>query len=198
MRWLCVLVTCGTGWAQPDAIRFFETRIRPVLHSSCVGCHNDAKPTNGLSLESREGLLNGGNGGLVVSPGQPESSRLVRAIEQSGDLKMPPGGKLKPEQIADLKRWIEMGLPWPEGRVAEVRKPASSHWAFQAPRRHIEPAVKNAAWPKNAIDRFILARLEKEGLAPSPQAGKETLIRRLHLDLLGLPPAPAEVDRFLA
>src|SRR5262249_34675623 len=159
-------------------------KIRPLLHNNCVACHNDKKPASGLSLESRNGVLTGGNRGPVLQPGKPDESNLIRAVEQSGDLKMPPPGKLKPEQIADLRRWIEMGAPWPESQASQAKSAATNHWSFRPPVRSQPPAVKNAAWVRNPIDSFVLSRLEKEGLAPSPEAERSTLIRRLSLDLL--------------
>jgi hypothetical protein len=183
----------------PEAIQFFEMEVRPLLHSQCLACHDDQKRTSGLSLESRESILAGGNRGAAAEPGKPGESRLMRALEYTGDLKMPPTGKLKSDQIAALKRWIELGLPWPSANGPQERKiSAADHWSFKPPVRHPVPPVKDSAWVRKPIDNFILARLEKEGLKPSPEAEKSTLIRRLSLDLLGLPPSPAEVDQFLA
>ncbi len=186
---------------NPDAIRFFETKIRPLLHDRCVACHSDRNPTSGLSLESRGGIHNGGNRGPVALAGKPAESHLIQAVEYNGSLKMPPPGKLKDEQIADLRHWVELGMPWPEEKRSQNPSAGnrhSDHWAFKPPVRHDPPAVKDASWVRNPIDNFILARLEKEGMKPSPEANQVTLIRRLSLDLLGLPPTPAEVDAFLA
>ena len=182
-----------------EEISFFEEKIRPVLHSSCLTCHSDEKRASGLSLESRESLLTGGNRGPAAEPGKPDQSRLVQALLFTGDLKMPPTGKLKPEEIAALQRWVELGLPWPPTPESQQTKPVTSdHWSFQTPKRWPEPSVKNPVWARNSIDKFVLSRLEKEGLTPSPEADKVTLMRRLSLDLLGLPPDPAEVDAFVA
>jgi hypothetical protein len=191
------------GWGQqaftPDQIAFYQTQVRPLLQGQCLMCHNNERRTNGLSLESREALLSGGNRGPAAEPGKPESSRLIQAVEYGTDLKMPPTGKLGDEEITTLKRWVKMGLPWPESESRQSAQPvASKHWAFQRPQRFLEPKVRNSTWVRNPIDSFILARLEREGLRPSPEADKVTLIRRLCLDLLGLPPAPAEVDAFLS
>ena len=112
---------------------------------------------------------------------------------------MPPTGKLKPEEIAVFQRWVEAGLPWPEDRATRVaQQTPSTHWSFQPIKQSAEPLLKDKTWSRNSIDKFILARLEKEGLKPSPEADKATLIRRLSLDLLGLPPATKEVDEFLS
>ena len=195
-----VLAGASARSQSPDNVRFFEMKIRPLLYSNCTGCHGDRKATSGLSLSSRAGVLAGGNRGAAVVPGKPDESRLIRAVEHAGELKMPFGGaKLQPEQIADLRRWIELGAPWPDSASVSAAKPAgSNHWAFQPPKRHPPPVVKNATWPRNPIDHFILARLEREGLPPSPEADRYTLIRRLSLDLTGLPPSPEEVDQFAA
>jgi hypothetical protein len=162
-------------------------------------CHSNDKRTNGLSLESREAVVAGGNRGPAVEPGKPELSRLIHALEYTSDLKMPPTGKLKDEEIATLKRWVEMGVPWTESESRPSgRQAATKHWAFQPPQRFPKPKVRNLAWVRNPIDSFVLAKLEKEGLSPAPEATKVTLIRRLSLDLLGLPPEPTEVEAFLS
>ncbi len=195
------------GWAcpaysevlafSPESIQFFEIKIRPLLHENCLGCHNSQKLTSGLSLESRERILAGGNRGVIVEPGNPEQSTLIRAVEYEGNLKMPPAGKLKPAQISDLKAWVKLRLPWPSAQKSSSTNGLSSdHWAFRAPVRTSPPRVKNPSWCRNPIDFFILARLEKEGLGPSPEADNTTLIRRLSLDLLGLPPSAADANEF--
>ncbi len=181
-----------------ESDQFFEMRIRPLLHNHCLSCHSEEKRSSGLSLESREGILAGGNRGHSVEPANPDASLLIQAVQQTGALKMPLGGRLQESQIADLRRWVEMGLPWPAAKSAVVGKPATDHWSFQPVAVASLPEVKRAEWPRNPIDRFILARLEREGLPPSPEADRTTLIRRVSLDLLGLPPSPAEVDEFLA
>jgi len=195
-----ILVCAWPARAQsPDeAARFFEMHIRPLFQEKCAGCHSDEKRTSGLSLENKQGFASGGNRGPVAIAGKPEESRIIQAVEQSGALKMPPGGKLRAEQIEDLRSWVRAGMPWPEAALpAAGAAPKSDHWAFKAPARPPLPAIRNAAWPRNPIDRFVLARLEKEGLAPSPEADRAALIRRLSLDLIGLPPTPAEIDAFL-
>jgi len=200
---LCLVLP---SWGQrssasfsPEQTEFFETKIRPLLQSRCLMCHSAEKRTNGLSLESRESMLAGGNRGPAVEPGKPDSSRLIQAVEYRGDLMMPPTGKLEADQISDLRHWIELGAPWTEPRIGKSNQQAAAkHWAFQAVQRFREPLVNNTAWVSNPIDSFVLARLEKESLSPSPEADKVTLIRRLSLDLLGLPPEPEEVDAFVS
>jgi hypothetical protein len=182
-----------------EEISFFEERVRPLLHTNCVTCHDNEKRTSGLSVESRDDILAGGNRGPAAEPGKADQSRLVQAVRFSGELKMPPTGKLKPEEIAALARWVELGLPWPQARKAQTeQRVASDHWAFQPPQRWAEPPVKDSTWVRNPIDRFILARLDKERLKPSPEADRVTLMRRLSLDVLGLPPDPADVDAFVS
>jgi uncharacterized protein DUF1553/uncharacterized protein DUF1549/cytochrome c len=182
-----------------DDLIFFEEKVRPLLHSQCLTCHSHEKKTSGLSLETREEILTGGNRGPAAEPGKPDHSRLVHVLTFTGDVKMPPTGQLKPDEIAVIRRWVEAGLPWPDDRTTRAAyQTPSTHWSFQPPKMSAEPVVKDKMWPRNSIDRFVLARLEKEGLRPSPEADKATLIRRLSLDLLGLPPAPADVDAFLS
>ncbi|MDQ2898186.1 MAG: PSD1 and planctomycete cytochrome C domain-containing protein [Acidobacteriota bacterium] len=165
---------------------FFETNIRPVLQSKCQSCHNDKNKSSGLSLSSRDALLAGGNRG-------PAIPLLARAVEQTGALKMPLGGKLEPEQIANIKRWVDMGAPWP-AETGAAKKPGKDYWAFQPVKRVTPPAIP----VPNPIDRFILARLQQEHLKPSPEADKETLLRRVSLDLTGLLPSAKEVQEFVA
>src|SRR5215472_16792156 len=173
------------------------SEVQQLLKANCQQCHNEATRSSGLALTSRDALLSGGNRGPAVEPGNAAASLLVRAVEQSGDLKMPPGRKLQPEQVATLRRWIEAGATWPAGAVAS--KPnGSDWWAFQPLKQATPPPVGIAEWSRNPIDQFILARLEKEHLQPSPTASKETLLRRVTLDLTGLPPSPQEIRDFLA
>jgi hypothetical protein len=142
----------------------------------------------------------------VVVPGDPEKSTLVRAIRYGGELKMPPKGKLPPEAVEALTTWVKMGVPWPAvSTSAAARSPADAvaelrrnHWAFQPVQKPALPAVKNQEWARTPLDRFILGRLEAQGLAPSPPADKRTLLRRVTFDLTGLPPAPDEVAAFEA
>jgi len=182
-----------------EDIAFFEEKVRPLLHSQCLTCHSREKKTSGLSLETREEILTGGNRGPAAEPGKPDHSRLFQALAFTGDLKMPPMGKLKPEELAVFQRWVEAGLPWPEDPATRVsQQTPSTHWSFQPIKQPAEPELKDKTWARNSIDKFILARLEKEGLKPSPEADKVTLIRRLSLDLLGLPPTTKEVEEFLS
>ena len=170
----------------------FNREIRPILSDNCFACHG---PDEGarkakLRLDKREGALKGGKSGdPAVVPGKPEESELVRRITTSDeDDLMPPlksKKKLTATQIDSLKRWVAEGASWP------------SHWAFERPQRLALPKTEQTNWVRNGIDPFVLARLEKEGLKPSPEADKPTLIRRASLDLTGLPPTVEEVDSFL-
>src|SRR5204862_762929 len=188
--------TAGSLTAQQDAASFFEHNVQPVLKSNCLPCHNKKNRSSGLALDSRESMLTGGNRGPAVKPGAPAESLLIRAVEQQGDLKMPPKGRLKDEQVAILRQWIEHNAAWPEEAVTKKR-PGWDHWAFQPPKRSAIPAVKDSAWIRNPIDNFILARLERENIKPSPEVGRNTLLRRLSLDLTGLPPSAKEIQDFL-
>jgi mono/diheme cytochrome c family protein len=198
---------------------FFEAKVRPVLVAHCLECHGTAKPKAGLRLDGRDSMLKGGDAGPVVVPGKPEESALIEAIRYEGAVHMPPKGKLKGEEIAALTAWIKRGAPWPAARrgvaaVSAASKPgagpggsdahpaviteqARSFWSFQ-PVGNPEPSpVRDEAWASSPIDRFILAKLEASGLAPSPPAEKATLLRRVTFDLIGLPPTPEETEAFL-
>jgi hypothetical protein len=190
---LCVSIL---GQAQ-SAEDFFEKNVRPLLVSQCLACHNGATPAGGLKLDSQQALLKGGARGPAIVPGKPGESLLVRAVlHKEGNLRMPPGPKLSDAQAALLTQWIEMGAPW--GKPAAVPAGNEKFWSFVLPQDPQPPGVKNSAWVKNPIDRFLLAGLERKGLSPAPAADKRTLIRRATFDLTGLPPTPEEVRVFLA
>jgi len=197
----------GRGEAS-KADEFFEKEVRPVLVERCQGCHNDQKHKGGLKLTSRATLLAGGEGGPAAVAGKPEESPLVHAIRYQDELKMPPKGRLADREVEALTKWVALGLPWPESAAqpAAVAAPGKSYtitdeqrrfWSFRPVRDPAPPAVRDAAWPKGAIDRFLLAALEAKGLRPAPPADRRTLIRRASFDLTGLPPTPEEVDAFL-
>jgi hypothetical protein len=183
-------------------VEFFERRVRPVLAEHCFACHGPKKQKSGLRVDSRQALLEGGSLGPVVVPGDPDNSRLIQAVRHLGDLKMPSKGKkLPPEAIEALTTWVKMGVPWPAEKVAGQPKLTDDlawkhHWAFQPVKKPDLPPVKDASWPATAVDRFILASLEKKGLKASPPADRRTLLRRLTFDLIGLPPNPEEVAAF--
>jgi hypothetical protein len=157
----------------------YEREVRPVLRN-CLGCHNESMVSGGLSLERQASILRGGNRGA-------NPALILDAVKQTGELKMPPGKKLTPDQVAILERWVNAGLPMPEHLKAAKRR-ESKHWAFQ-PLRQPQPA--------ETIDGFIRAKLTEAKLTLSPEANRRTLLRRVHLDLTGIPPTPAELEAFL-
>ena len=184
--------------SPPDG-DFFERQVRPVLSRRCFSCHAGKVQLSGLRLDSREAVLKGGKSGPAVVPGKPAASALVKAVRYSGALKMPPAGKLPEAEIAVLERWIEMGAPWERMKAegGRMKTGPSKLWALEPVRKPALPVTKLKGWARNPVDAFILAELEKQGLKPSPSADRRTLIRRVSLDLTGLPPTPYEVDTFL-
>ena len=177
----------------------FENEIHPILAERCFTCHGPEKQKSGLRLDLQEPAMHGGDSGAAIVPGDPDTSLLIQLVTGSDpDRVMPPKGEpLTGEQIAKLKAWIAAGAEWPKAASETAVQVASDHWAFQKLVRPDVPEVKGAEWSSNEIDRFILAKLESESIAPSPEADKVTLIRRLHFDLMGIPPTPEEVDRFV-
>jgi mono/diheme cytochrome c family protein len=192
--------------AADEKADFFEMRVRPVLVKNCFSCHTASK-MGGLAMDSRDSLLKGGQSGPALRVGDPDNSLLIQAVRHApGRLKMPPSGKLEEREIADLAAWVLDGAVWPETQISaakaggdapKVSAEQRSWWAFQPVRRAVPPAVKNAAWSKSAIDRFILAKLEEKGIEPVAPADRRIWIRRATYDLTGLPPTPDEVDAFL-
>ncbi len=179
----------------------FARDIQPIFRAHCQSCHGESAKGQ-LRLDNKASAMKGGISGAVIVPGSSRSSRLLHRVRgEGGEKRMPLGGEaLKPEQVQLLARWIDEGASWDgetEGR-RDGGKESPKHWAFVKPVRPELPTVKNAGWIKNPIDAFVLARLEKEGLTPSPEADRATLLRRLSLDLIGLPPTIAEVDTFIA
>ncbi|WP_406701150.1 DUF1549 domain-containing protein [Singulisphaera sp. Ch08] len=200
----------GQGQGQrpitPQQLAFFETKIRPALVTYCYECHASSAKTikGGLVLDTREGIRRGGDSGPAVAAAPDDESLLLQAIRYTDDdLKMPPKKKLPDEVIHDFERWIEMGAPDPRDGTSSVAakeidvEGGRQFWAFQPPKKADAPKVKDEAWPRSPIDRFLLARLEAKGLEPIIDADKRTLIRRVSFDLIGLPPTAAEVAAFL-
>jgi hypothetical protein len=189
--------------ADPAQIEFFEKSVRPLLDEHCLECHSVAKgkTKGGLALDQATALLKGGDTGPAIVVGNPEKSLLIKAVSYTdADLKMPPENKrLSPEQIAILQQWIRTGAYDPrEGKPpGPDPKAAQRHWAFQPVQPPPLPAVKQKEWPRSPTDAFVLAALESKGLAPSPEADKVTLLKRVSYDLQGLPPTPAELQAFL-
>jgi mono/diheme cytochrome c family protein len=192
----------------PEQEKFFEEQVRPLLVTNCLECHGEKKQESGLRLDSRQAVLEGGDSGeRVVVPGDPDRSLLVKAINHVGDYQMPPKRKLGEQQVGILTDWVRQGAVWPTAVTTSELKQSPlelaqahrlNHWAYQPPVRPALPMVQNAPWQMNRVDSFVLAKLEAAELTPSAEADRRTLIRRLAYDLLGLPPAPEEVDAFLA
>jgi len=196
--------------SAPQSADVFESRVRPLLLTICGDCHTDDEK-GGLRIDSRAALLKGGEHGPAIVPGDADKSLLMRAVRQeAGVVKMPKGGtKLSDADIAALADWIRAGAPWPEPKAAAtppanptaVDKPLTAEqrawWSFQPLAKPPVPSVQTQSWPKTDIDRFVLARLEREGLAPVRAADRRTLIRRATLDMTGLPATPEEVDAFV-
>ena len=180
----------------------FAKDIEPLLANSCYSCHGPRKQEAGLRLDSKADALRGGEefGVKVLQPGKSAESVLVQAVAHVHPaLKMPKKGeRLTAEQVGLVRAWIDQGAVWPESAVASDKKSAKDHWAFQAPVRPKAPSASDKKWARTPIDNFILAKLDAEKLKPSPEADRVTLLRRLHLDLTGLPPSIADVDAFLA
>jgi mono/diheme cytochrome c family protein len=191
-----------------DGIDFFEKRVRPVLIERCYKCHSakSEKLRGNLKLDSREGWLKGGDLGAAVVPGNPDDSPLIQAVRWNDeDFRMPPDKRLPDEQVADLLAWVKRGAPGPAtpNAVAAPSPPkidieaARQRWPFAKVTKPAVPSVRDTVWPRNDIDRFILAKLEERGLRPAGDSEKRTLIRRATFDLVGLPPTPGEVEAFL-
>ncbi len=215
--WLCVAVLMSIGRATaaaenapeslaPADVQFFESKIRPLLVKHCYECHSGESSTieGGLRLDSRDGLRKGGDRGPAITTGDEAASLLLEAISYSDpDLQMPPRQKLPATAIHDLREWVLRGAPDPRGVTppavsdpAERLAAARRFWAYQPVQNPPAPKVATKDWARDPVDLFILERLEQAGLAPSADAAPETLLRRLSFDLIGLPPAPGELDAF--
>ncbi len=202
---VCILLAAPSLQASPtqhDKLEFFENKIRPLFAEHCVGCHGGKKQKGGLRLDSPGAILAGGDGGAVIVPGDRTGSRLIQAVQYlDDDLQMPPRKKLDAQQIEDLVRWVNGGAQLPEGTQASSQESSfdlearKQHWSFQS---LTQPAVPSSqsAWPRDAVDRFILDRLEREGLLPAPEAQASAWLRRVHFTLVGLPPDPETVRKF--
>ncbi|MEZ5355172.1 MAG: PSD1 and planctomycete cytochrome C domain-containing protein [Bryobacteraceae bacterium] len=182
--------------ADPNA--FFEENIRPLLAARCIGCHGDAK-VSGLRLDSREGFLTGGRRGAALVPGDAAASLFVRAVRRSADLQMPPGDPLAEAEIANLEAWVRAGAPWPKAQLVrttgKITGEQRAWWAFRplAPAGRVPSPSGRARTP---IDAYILDKLERDSIKPVAPASPRALIRRLSIDLTGLPPTPAEVEHY--
>ncbi|GAC1467700.1 MAG: PSD1 and planctomycete cytochrome C domain-containing protein [Isosphaeraceae bacterium] len=184
------------GEADVSSETFFELKIRPLLANACVKCHGEKKTSGGLRLDSRKGLVAGGENGPVIVPGDPEGSPLIQAVRHGDEaLKMPPTGPIPLAAQQDLVAWVAAGAPWPttaSGRPIE----AHAHWAFGPPHA-VAPPDDPTGWASQTIDRFIAAGHREQGVSPVARADRRTLIRRASFDLIGLPPAPGRVEEFV-
>lgn len=217
MHWRKLWATAGLALggaaaavaAEPSAesVEFFEKRVRPILVEHCQKCHGAEKQKGGLRLDSRDALMQGGDSGPAVVTGEPAKSLLIEAVSYDPDgYQMPPTGKLSDDAIAALTEWVKQGAPWP-GSAGGSRIPSqltaaelaerAQHWSFQPVRAVPPSAVERADWPRNPIDAFILQAQEQAGLAPSAPADRRALLRRVTLELTGLPPTPEEIESFL-
>ncbi len=187
-------------------VEFFEKKIRPVLVEQCYQCHSAGakKIKGGLRLDTRDALLQGGDSGPAIIPGRPAESLLLRALRHEGAVKMPPRGQLSQAVIADFARWIEAGAADPRGTADVVKGSASldieagrRFWSFQPLNEPKLPAVSDPRWPRRRIDYFILQHLDRQGQRPAPEADRHTLLRRLAIDLVGLPPTSEEIEAFV-
>src|SRR5262245_48039224 len=197
--------------AEGPAEEFFEKQVRPILVARCFQCHSakSVKLQGGLRLDSRVGALKGGETGPAVVPGKPKESLLVDAINHGALYQMPPKTKLPADEIIVLTKWVEMGAPWPvetatatttnASKAFDLQKRKTEHWCWQPIQKPVVPQIPD---PKsqisNPIDAFILDKLHARGLAPAPPADRRALLRRVHFDLIGLPPTPAELEEFLS
>lgn len=192
--------------AGTEAADFFERQVRPLLVEKCQRCHGEKKSQGGLRLLSRDAILAGGDSGPAALPGKPGESLLMEAVEYRGEPKMPPDGKLTEAEIAVLKRWIELGLPWPDSPAPEIAAARDGEpwteeqrtwWSFQ-PLMPVTPPAASGGTVRNPIDQFLQARLDAVGLRPLGAADRRVLIRRATFDLIGLPPSPDDVAAFVA
>ncbi|MEO6809607.1 MAG: PSD1 and planctomycete cytochrome C domain-containing protein [Isosphaeraceae bacterium] len=211
LAWLLIssagLAADGSIETVADPGAFFEAKVRPILATRCFACHGPKKQKGGLRLDSRAAVLQGGDSGPAVDPGDADHGLLIEAIRYGEERQMPPKARLADVEIAALSTWIKAGAPWPGAEVAPrpkldtpgptITAEDRAFWAFQPINDPAPPEVQDAAWTQRGIDRFILAALESAKLRPVPLANKRTLIRRASFDLIGLPPTPVEISAFL-
>jgi len=215
---LLLAIFIGTSSANtpsPEQAEFFEAKIRPLLANNCYGCHSQkadskGKLKAGLYLDSYKGLINGGDSGSALVPGEPDQSRIVEAVlYRNEDMAMPPKGKLSLENIELIKKWVQMGAPWPgsENEIANAPdkgnepydwdKFRNEHWAFKQITNPTPPHSDDDTWSNTPIDKFIYSELKNNDLLPNGPATPQNLIRRAYLNLIGIPPTPQQVNSFL-
>jgi mono/diheme cytochrome c family protein len=198
-----LILAVQLGLAQSLAIAApvdFVRDVRPILQKHCYSCHGATKKKSGLRLDIKSEVFKGGDayGPSVVAKNVTDSPLIQLVTSADKDSRMPPKGEsLSPAEIAALKRWIEEGAVWPDGVDLATLEDKRDHWSFHPVTQPVIPAVRDKTWPRNDVDRFVLARLEREGLTPSPQADEVAWLRRVTLDLTGLPPTPEDVAAFL-
>lgn len=195
-----------TSDAERANLAFFETEVRPLLVARCQECHGEKKQKAGLRLDGRADVLKGGETGPAIVAGKPDESLLISAVRYADEnLQMPPKERLTGSEVAVLEKWVALGAPWP-AEQARVRVERDRHgfsaedrayWAFQPVRRSAPPALSGNRWVRNDVDRFIAARHAEHALAPAPEADRSELVRRIYLDVHGLPPTRAQIDAFV-
>ncbi len=202
---LCALNEALAIEHDTASIDFFEREVRPVLVQRCLECHGSETQENDLRVDSRAAILQGGSSGPAIVAGNIEQSRLIQAIRYDGELQMPPVGPLPAKVVTVLEKWVGMGAPFPaaitptipKGSASErSERQATTHWAYQPLKKPTVPLHREEDWTRNEVDRFVLEKMKEHRLAPSPEADRATLIRRLYFDLIGLPPTAEEVESF--
>ena len=192
----CVLCFQNSAHAATD----FVKDVRPIFEARCFACHGAEKQKSGLRLDVKVAALKGGDDHAPnIVPGKAKESVLIKyVIGEMEDSWMPPKGeRLTAAQVAVLRQWIDEGAVWPDGVDKVIVVDKRDHWSFKPVTRPTPPATSDASWPRNAIDRFILARLEKESLKPSPESNRVNWLRRVYFNLIGLPPTPEQVTAFI-
>jgi mono/diheme cytochrome c family protein len=192
---LSMLVLAATALSAEESVApvDFVRDVQPIFAKHCIDCHGQSSREGGLRLDRQRAALAGGDSGTVIVPGKPDESLLIKYVSGEGETVMPPETEgLAEDEIAVLRRWISEGVAWPA--TADAHDPAADHWAYQPLVRHEPPTIDGATLPP--IDAFVRAKLRVEGIEPSPEADRVTLIKRLYYDLLGLPPEPEAVDAF--
>ena len=209
MTVLVLLPLASAAVPITDDAAFFEQKVLPILEARCLECHGSGEELRaGLWLTSREGLLAGGESGPAVDLADPLASLLLRKISYQDEYnQMPPTGPLPEAERQVLRQWVQRGIPWSdavdieesarEGPRRITKGDGLEGWAYEPLSRPIPPTAESSTWSRNAVDRFVLARLEDAGLEPAPEADRRTLVRRLTYDLTGLPPTPEEVEAFI-